>query len=270
MNRLAILLACLLLILLAAACGGNPEPTPIPVAAAPTETPASTATTAPTNTPEPEPTATPTAISTDTPQPTATPTSTPLPQAEVIVETLNLRGGPDTTYPVMGKAARGETLTVLARSQDGSWLEVQKADGKTVWVAARLVQLSAPVETLAVSVHTPPTATPVPSTVRLLFAYSPGCPHCSYQRPIIADFQAAHPEVKVTRVEYSALSATQRRLIAGTSGHPVMVFYSDSGDDIRQIVSETPLGQMDTEYRRFLTEVARPSSSKTTTGSYVT
>lgn len=269
MMRLALLLIALLLVL--SACGNNQEPTPAPVAAAPTDTPAPTATPAPSSTPTPEPTATPTAVPTDTPTPEPTDTPIPLPQAEVIVDTLNLRGGPDTTYPVLGKATKGEKLPVLARNHDDSWLEVRTAGGKAAWVAARLVQLPAPVETLVVSANipAPPTATPRPAA-RLLLAYSPGCPHCAYQRAIVNGFQTAHPEVKVTRVEYSDLSAAQRNLIAGTSGHPVMVFYSDDSDDIRQIVGETPLGQMNTEYRIFLNEVAKPGRSTTTTGSYVT
>ncbi len=268
-------LSFLLFAFLLVACGGNQEPTPAPVAAAPTNTPAPTATLIPTGTPAPTDTPTAAPTETPTPEPTHTPTALPRPLAEVIAPRINLRGGPGTNYPVVGKAARGERLTVLTRTEDGEWLEVELEGGERVWVAASLVQLSAPAETLALASNIPPTppaptVTPVPPPkVRLLLAYSPGCPHCAYQRPIIADLAIAHPEVIVTRVEYSELNAAQRRLIAGTSGHPIMVFYSDSSNDIRQIVGETPLNEMETEYQSFQRQMAKPGSSTTTTGSFV-
>ncbi len=169
MPRLAAILCTLVLLIALAACGGEPTPTPAPVAAAPTNTPAPTATPIPTNTPAP--TATPTAVPTDTstPEPTHTPTATPLPTdtptpsptpapfASVTGDSINLRGGPGTVYPVVGKADKGEILPVVARNEDGSWLEVEGRNGKRVWVSAGLVQLSVPLDMLEIETAIPPT-----------------------------------------------------------------------------------------------------------------
>ncbi len=102
--------------------------------------------------------------------------------------------------------------------------------------------------------------------VSLLFSYSPSCPHCTYQRPIISEFERTHPEINVIQVKYNDLNYEQRSLIAGTSGHPVMVFYS--GNHVRQVVRETPIGALEEEYDAFKKQLGRTKSSKITTGSY--
>jgi len=98
-------------------------------------------------------------------------------------------------------------------------------------------------------------------SVRLLFAYSPGCSHCEYQGPIIHEFETKHPEVAVTWVEVYELNEEQKGLVEGTSGHPVMVFHAE--DRKRQIVGETPLAGLEGEYQAFQSQV----SPKITTGS---
>ena len=103
---------------------------------------------------------------------------------------------------------------------------------------------------------------------KLFFAYSPGCPHCEYQKPIINRFTQKHPGVRLTRAQYASLNAHQRKLIEGTSGHPVMVFYK--GNCIRQVVGETSLKELEEEYAAFKEECSGPEKSKTvTTGSGV-
>ncbi len=104
------------------------------------------------------------------------------------------------------------------------------------------------------------------SDVKLLFAYSPGCPHCSYQKPIIREFEKKHPEVDVTWVRYYNLNYRQKELIEGTSGHPVMVFYS--GGNVRQVVGETSIYTLEEEYGTFKRQLRKTVSSRTTTGSY--
>jgi len=116
----------------------------------------------------------------------------------------------------------------------------------------------------------PPTAMPTPapeSSVKLVFAYSPGCPHCAYQKPIITEFEQRHPEVDVIWVRYADLNSEQRRLVEGTSGHPVMVFHS--GDHIRQVVGETSIDVLEEEYEVFQGQVGKTEKSKTKTGSYI-
>ncbi len=103
--------------------------------------------------------------------------------------------------------------------------------------------------------------------VNLLFAYSPSCPHCTYQRPVISEFEKKHSEINVTWVKYNDLNDEQRKLIKGTSGHPVMVFYS--GSHIRQVVGETSLEALEEEYEAFKRQLVKTESSKITTGSYI-
>lgn len=108
-------------------------------------------------------------------------------------------------------------------------------------------------------------------TVRLLFVHSPGCPHCAYQRPIVREFEQSHPEVGVTWVRYGELNREQRRLIEGTSGHPVMVFHN--GKCIRQVVGETARGDLEKEYDTFKKDLKNclqaGNEKKTTTGSQI-
>ncbi len=92
------------------------------------------------------------------------------------------------------------------------------------------------------------------SDIKLLFSYSLECPHCSYQKSIIGEFKKNHPEVDVKCVGYCNLNSEQRELIKGTSGHPVMVYYSRY--HIRQVVGETSLSALDKEYDAFKKQMA--------------
>jgi len=168
--RILILIVCLILI---SACG-RPTPTPAPVAQAPTPAPTAAPTVSPTTTPRPtdtpRPTATtpptatptpvpPTATPTQTPAPTNTPSPspTPAPAASVTGDSINVRSGPGTVYPIVSQAQKGETLPVISRTQDGAWLEVALAGGKQGWVSAQLVALNVPAEALPIARAIPPT-----------------------------------------------------------------------------------------------------------------
>lgn len=48
---------------------------------------------------------------------------------------LNLRGGPGTNYPVVGRISEGDTVPVIGRSEDSSWLQIQH-EGGTAWITA--------------------------------------------------------------------------------------------------------------------------------------
>ncbi len=67
---------------------------------------------------------------------------------------VNLRGGPETTYPVVGQANPGETLTVLG--QQGDWYLVRRGS-INAWVAGWVVEL------IRAGEEIPPSAEP-PST----------------------------------------------------------------------------------------------------------
>lgn len=105
--------------------------------------------------------------------------------------------------------------------------------------------------------------------VRLLFAHSPGCSHCAYQRPIIDEFTQSHPDVKVTRTVYQSLNPDQKSLIEGTRGHPVMVFYRN--DCKRQVVGETSLASLEGEYKTFKQQCLQDKVTQRSSqgGSYV-
>jgi uncharacterized protein YraI len=64
---------------------------------------------------------------TDTPELTETSTPVVTPGAEVLVERLNVRGGPGTVYDVIGGLNRGARVAVAGRTENG-WLKVNWTD----------------------------------------------------------------------------------------------------------------------------------------------
>ena len=78
---------------------------------------------------------------------------------------LNIRSGPGTTYAVIGKADPSQPLTIVGRTTDGSWVEVQlpEATETTGWVAAQYVTIGSEtaVAVTADRATTPPQPNPV-------------------------------------------------------------------------------------------------------------
>ncbi len=109
-----------------------------------TATPGPTGSPTPSATASPTPTLTPTpsATATGTPSPTAlpSPTATPNPTGRLIIDQVNIRQGPGLEYPVADIAASGTTYTIVARNEQGSWLQVCcTRTGALGWVAAALI-----------------------------------------------------------------------------------------------------------------------------------
>ena len=52
---------------------------------------------------------------------------------------LNLRTQPQTTAAIVRKLDPGDEVTIVERSADGAWLQVQLADGSSGWVAAEFI-----------------------------------------------------------------------------------------------------------------------------------
>jgi hypothetical protein len=109
--------------------------------------------------------------------PTASPTDaaaipSPTIRVGIIVETLRVRSGPGLSYEVLGRLDGADNISIVGRSDDASWIEVQLPDGMTGWVAAEYVSLPLAAELLPVAtgiVPTPthtrtPTATSTPSS----------------------------------------------------------------------------------------------------------
>jgi uncharacterized protein YgiM (DUF1202 family) len=132
------------------AAGATQQPTLPPTS---TSTPAPSATPVPSQTPVPTaaqpPTSTP--VPSSTPPPTATLAPSATPQTEVVAriiasETINVRGGPNTTFAPVGTARPGEEYLVIGRNSDGSWIQIDYpnlATGQEAWVAAFLVEVVA-------------------------------------------------------------------------------------------------------------------------------
>lgn len=62
-------------------------------------------------------------------------------KAKVITESsnLNIRKGPGTDQPIVGKAAHGEEVTVVSRTNDQWWL-VRSVDGEEGYAYAQYLQ----------------------------------------------------------------------------------------------------------------------------------
>ena len=65
-----------------------------------------------------------------------TPTPTPpRPMITAQTDAVNLRSGPDTIYPKIGRLPRGESLQIVGRSGDGAWWLVSAPNGQFAWAA---------------------------------------------------------------------------------------------------------------------------------------
>jgi uncharacterized protein YraI len=150
-----------------------------------------TATTEPTNTPLPTATATvpaaPGPTSTLTVEPTEVQTTTnaptPQPGGVVTANILNLRSGPGTAHPVIGKLQQGAILNVIARTSDGEWLQVTASGGGTSgWVAGAFVALDTDLQSIPIAavIPTPPGLALVPTSITVT---SPTPQPATYSEP---------------------------------------------------------------------------------------
>ena len=108
----------------------------------------------------PAPPVVPTVAPTPTPEPTE-------PTAYVDVSLLNLRGGPDTRFPVLDMMAQGASLPITG--QDENWPEWWQVvyNGQTGWVFAAMVRTAGPMDQVTpVDAPAPPTLTPTPKSTR--------------------------------------------------------------------------------------------------------
>jgi len=83
------------------------------------------------------------------------------------IRSANLRGGPGTSYAVVGGVSAGQALSIVSKSAAGDWYQLSNGQ----WIAAFLVD-NAPTELTTVDVPTPapvqvdaPTPTPIPQVV---------------------------------------------------------------------------------------------------------
>lgn len=84
------------------------------------------------------------------------------PSAVIAVTLANVRGGPNTTYPVVAEARAGQTLNIIGRNAAGDWLQVccLTADPQQqTWLSTEIVDVSGDIQTVAeVAAPEPPPA----------------------------------------------------------------------------------------------------------------
>ena len=122
------------------------EGTATPVAAAESVAEPALATTEPAT--EPQPTSAPAATKTATHLPSSTPTLSPSSVASPTSTTLsnrvtvegiidrgamNVRAGPGTEFPIVSMVYEGQEVTIVGKTQDGSWVLMLTSDGQQGW-----------------------------------------------------------------------------------------------------------------------------------------
>lgn len=117
----------------------------------------------PTMMPEPTVMAEPTVMPEPTEEPTATEETPGEPRAVVTNDTLNIRSGPGTGYPIVGSLKRGDEVTVTGRNKTGTWLAITTDGGLEGWVYAEYTSVNTAVESLPVAQAPPPPASPTPA-----------------------------------------------------------------------------------------------------------
>jgi heat shock protein HslJ len=77
-------------------------------------------------------------------------------------QTLNIRSGPGTNFPVIGAASEGDEGTIVGRSADGLWwaFDAPRAPGGVAWASAQFIAATN-AESVPV-IAAPPTPTPLP------------------------------------------------------------------------------------------------------------
>lgn len=104
---------------------------------------------------------------TNTPRPVPTATGTPVPPGAHVCPTcdyLRLRESPGDGAVITNLAANAP-LTVIGRSEDGTWVQVITDDGVMGWVAAEYLVLSASLDGVTVSAASVPTRVAVAADV---------------------------------------------------------------------------------------------------------
>ena len=80
--------------------------------------------------------------------------------ATITADVLNVRSGPGAAYGAIGRAKAGQTFTIVGKSEDGKWWQVDFG-GKKGWVSGQWVQVTGATSDVAVvKVAAPPKAAP--------------------------------------------------------------------------------------------------------------
>ncbi len=100
------------------------------------------------------PLATPTSAASPTPMPTATPSFATL----VSAQTVNIREGPSTRYPILGQIKPNQTYRIVGQNKAKDWWQIDIGNGKKGWVADQVSTATGPLSGVATitDIPTPP------------------------------------------------------------------------------------------------------------------
>lgn len=94
-------------------------------------------------------------------QPSPTPAPSNVPSAYVSFEFVNVRSGPGPSYGLVVKADQGQTMNLLGRNADGSWVQVGLPGGQNGWAPAAGLDTTVKVASLPVTASS--AGAPVPT-----------------------------------------------------------------------------------------------------------
>lgn len=84
------------------------------------------------------------------PTPTPSPSLSPTPPSGSVLPQFELRSGPGTEFPVVGTVIQGQSVVLLGRNADGTWLKIRMPDGLEGWVMAVTLQTEIPLDNLPI------------------------------------------------------------------------------------------------------------------------
>jgi len=94
-----------------------------------------------------------------------TPTPLSEPYVQIKEGAVNIRQGPSTSFPIVGKMVKGNRYGIIGKTPDGKWWQICCVNNKSAWVAAWVVEEVGNTEQIAIvqDIPTPPpTPTPRP------------------------------------------------------------------------------------------------------------
>jgi len=178
-----------------------------------------------------------------TEQPTEPPTATPTPvlAAEVVINSnVNVRGGPGTTYNILGAAIPGERFPVTGKNQAGDWWQINFY-GQAGWVFGALVtaqnaesvevalNIPAPPPPTATSPAPPPADTPVPQPAEQPTPAPAPSQNYEFNRALV---QRCDPNEGVTYVQ-----GTVYKNSSPVNGYLVTFSYAPDGPQVATVIS---------------------------------
>jgi len=83
-------------------------------------------------------------------QPSPTPTPRSEPSAYISFKWLNVRSGPGNAFNLVTRIEQGETISLLGRNADGSWVQVRLPGSQLGWVPAPYIEANIPIASLPI------------------------------------------------------------------------------------------------------------------------